>query len=62
VDETVIGGGVMDIKQFEKECFEIAFGDGAFENPLPYTREEVIERLQQFSNDALHWEYSELST
>ena len=52
----------MDTKQFEKECFEIAFGDGAFENPLPYTREEVIERLQQFSNDALHWEYSELST
>ena len=52
----------MNLKEFEEACFEIAFGDGAFENSLPYGREEVIERLQQFSNDALHWEMSELST
>ncbi len=47
----------MNLKEFEEACFEIAFGDGAF---YPnYQREEVLERLRQFSDDAFKWEEQE---
>jgi len=44
----------MEDKQFIEEVFEIAFGDNAVNND--YTREEVIKKLREFSDDALNKE------
>ena len=52
----------MKNKKFIKEVFEIAFGDSAKcvpeETGLPreFTKEEVLERLMEFSDNALNWE------
>ena len=55
----------MKDKEFIKEVFEIAFGDRAVcvpkETGLPreFTKEEVLERLMEFSDNALKWEERE---
>jgi|TARA_B100001094_G_scaffold301824_1_gene328480 hypothetical protein len=52
----------MKDKEFIEEVFEIAFGDSARcvpkETGLPreFTKEEVLERLMEFSDNALKWE------
>jgi len=52
----------MSDKEFIKEVFEIAFGDRAVcvpkETGLPreFTKEEVLEQLKEFSDNALKWE------
>jgi hypothetical protein len=57
-------GNKMSDKEFIKEVFEIAFGDGArcVENndnevkAREFTKEEVLEQLKEFSDNALKWE------
>lgn len=55
-------GNNMSDKEFIKEVFEIAFGDRAVcvpkETGLPreFTKEEVLEQLKEFSDNALKWE------
>jgi hypothetical protein len=55
-------GNKMSDKEFIKEVFEIAFGDRAVcvpkETGLPreFTKEEVLEQLKEFSDNALKWE------
>ena len=55
----------MKDKEFIEEVFEIAFGDSAKcvpeETGLPreFTKEEVLERLMEFSDNALKWEERE---
>jgi hypothetical protein len=52
----------MKNKEFINDVFEIAFGDQARCVPeatgLPreFTKEEVLERLMEFSDNALKWE------
>ena len=52
-------------EQFIKEVFEIAFGDSArcvpseTGKPREFTKEEVLERLMEFSDNALKWEERE---
>ena len=52
----------MKDKEFIKEVFEIAFGDSAkcvpeaTGKPREFTKEEVLERLREFSDNALKWE------
>lgn len=57
--------GVMTDKKFIEEVFEIAFGDSArcvpkeTGHPREFTKEEVLERLMEFSDNALKWEERE---
>ena len=52
----------MTNEEFIKEVFEIAFGDGAkcteepMSLPREFTKEEAIEQLKEFSDNALKWE------
>jgi len=43
-------------KDFIKEVFEIAFGADCMECDVPYDKEEVLEKLMEFSNNAYKWE------
>jgi len=53
-------------EQFIDEVCEIAFGDSAkwvrfaTGKPREFTREEVLERLREFSDNALKWEEKEI--
>jgi hypothetical protein len=55
---------MMTDKDFIKEVFEIAFGDGAIcvenidygVNAREFTKEEALEKLMEFSDNALLWE------
>ena len=42
-----------DAKQFIEEVFEIAFGDNAINRD--YSMGEVLDRLMEFSDDALRY-------
>ena len=42
-----------DFKQFIEEVFEIAFGDNAINRD--YSMGEVLDRLMEFSDDALRY-------
>jgi len=53
----------MTNEEFIKEVFEIACGDGAkctehpsWLFPREFTKEEVLEQLKEFSDNALKWE------
>ncbi len=52
-------------EQFIDEVCEIAFGDSAkcvrfaTGKPREFTKEEVLERLMEFSDNALKWEERE---
>jgi len=52
----------MKNKEFINDVFEIAFGDQArcvpkeTGKPREFTKEEVLERLMEFSDNALKWE------
>ena len=52
-------------EQFIDEVCEIAFGDSArcvpkeTGHPREFTKEEVLERLMEFSDNALKWEERE---
>ena len=54
----------MTDKDFIKEVFEIACGHGAIcvenidygVNAREFTKEEVLEKLMEFSNNAYKWE------
>ena len=52
-------------EQFIDEVCEIAFGDSAkcvrfaTGKPREFTKEEVLERLREFSDNALKWEERE---
>lgn len=58
---------MMTDKDFIKEVFEIACGDGAIcvenidygVNAREFTKEEVLEKLMEFSNNAYKWETGE---
>ena len=43
-----------DREWFIRECSNLAFGDEAIERG--YSMEEVIEKLKEFSDNALKWE------
>ena len=47
---------MMNDKDFIKEVFQIAFGEGCMECDVPYDKEEVLEKLMEFSDNALKWE------
>jgi len=46
-------GYVQNPKQFIEEVFEIAFGDNAINRD--YSMGEVLDRLMEFSDDALRY-------
>ena len=46
-------GHVQNPKQFIEEVFEIAFGDNAINRD--YSMGEVLDRLMEFSDDALRY-------
>jgi len=53
----------MTNEEFIKEVFEIAFGNDAkctehpsWLFPREFTKEEVLEQLKEFSDNALKWE------
>ena len=46
-----------DRERFINEIAEIAFGEDAIERG--YDLDEVIEKIQEFSNNALKWEEGE---
>lgn len=46
-------------KDFIKEVFEIAFGPDCMECDIPYPREEVLEKLMEFCENAYKWEEQE---
>ena len=46
-----------DRERFINEIAELAFGEGAIE--LGYELDEVIEKIQEFSDNALKWEEGE---
>ena len=46
-------GHVQTPKQFIEEVFEIAFGDNAINRD--YSMGEVLDRLMEFSDDALRY-------
>ena len=50
---------MMTDKDFIKEVFQIAFGEGCMECDVPYDKEEVLEKLMEFSDNALKWETGE---
>ena len=43
----------MTNKEFIKEVFEIAFGADCMECKVPYSKEEVLDKLMEFSDNAL---------
>ena len=43
--------------EFIEKVFEIAFGNDAIKKD--YTRDDVLEKLMEFSNNALKWEEKE---
>ena len=47
----------MNNKEFIEEIYEIAFGDNAMNRDFDF--EEVIERIQEFSDNALKYEEGE---
>ena len=47
-----------DRERFINEIAEIAFGENAIERG--YDLDEVIEKIQEFSDNALKWEEGEL--
>ena len=47
----------MTKNQFIEEIYEIAFGDNAINRDFSF--EEVIERIQEFSDNALKYEEGE---
>jgi len=47
----------MNKDQFIEEIYEIAFGDNAINRDFDF--EEVIERIQEFSDNALKYEEGE---
>tara|TARA_R100000234_G_C4944740_1_gene154561 strand:+ start:289 stop:435 length:147 start_codon:yes stop_codon:yes gene_type:complete len=47
----------MNKDQFIEEIYEIAFGDNAINRDFSF--EEVIERIQEFSDNALKYEEGE---
>ena len=47
----------MTKDQFIEEIYEIAFGDNAINRDFSF--EEVIERIQEFSDNALKYEEGE---
>ena len=51
--ETYDFGYVQSPKQFIEEVFEIAFGDNAINRD--YCMGEVLDRLMEFSDDALRY-------
>ena len=51
--ETYDLGYVQSPKQFIEEVFEIAFGDNAINRD--YAMGEVLDRLMEFSDDALRY-------
>ena len=51
--ETYDFGYVQNPKQFIEEVFEIAFGDNAINRD--YSMGEVLDRLMEFSDDALRY-------
>ena len=51
--ETWAYGYVQNPKQFIEEVFEIAFGDNAINRD--YSMGEVLDRLMEFSDDALRY-------
>ena len=51
--ETYDFGYVQSLKQFIEEVFEIAFGDNAINRD--YSMGEVLDRLMEFSDDALRY-------
>ena len=51
--ETYAFGYVQSPKQFIEEVFEIAFGDNAINRD--YSMGEVLDRLMEFSDDALRY-------
>lgn len=51
--ETWDYGHVQNPKQFIEEVFEIAFGDNAINRD--YSMGEVLDRLMEFSDDALRY-------
>ena len=51
--ETWEYGHVQNPKQFIEEVFEIAFGDNAINRD--YSMGEVLDRLMEFSDDALRY-------
>ena len=55
--ETYDFGYVQSPKQFIEEVFEIAFGDNAINRN--YSMGEVLDRLMEFSNNALKYEEGE---
>ena len=50
-------GYVKSPEAFIEEVFEIAFGDNAINRD--YSMGEVLDRLMEFSNNALKWEEGE---
>ena len=50
---------VMTDKDFIKEVFEIAFGPDSMECDIPYDKEEVLEKLMEFCENAWKWEEQE---
>jgi hypothetical protein len=52
-EETYDFGYVQNSQQFIEEVFEIAFGDDAINRN--YSMGEVLDRLMEFSDDALRY-------
>lgn len=44
----------MNDKTFIEQAYEIAFGDDAINRD--FSHKEVLEKLMEFSNNALNWE------
>ncbi len=40
----------MNNEEFKKEIYSLAFGEGTYENPNPYEPEEVVERIEAFTD------------
>ena len=40
----------MDDEKFKQEIYGLAFGEGSYKNPLPYDPEEVVERIEAYTN------------
>jgi len=43
-----------DWKEFVEEVYEVAFGDSAFDRG--FDAEEVLNKIKEFSDNALKWE------
>ena len=50
-------GYVRTLDEFVEEVYELAFGDDAINRD--YSMGEVLDRLRQYSDDALKWEEQE---